>query len=308
MLNARGHLATTVPTLLAAGRRYGPVEFVYVDNGSTDGSYEWLEQFAGSVRRCRLPHVPIAALRNVGARTTESQYLSFIDADCAIPEDYFENAVAVIERTGAAATGCVIDLPESPGWIEATWHDLHYINRELDATYLNSGNFFIARSVFEAVGGFREDLWTGEDAELGARLRAAGHRIRSSPSVKAMHYGNPKTLRQFYRRAVWHGLGMFGTVSRGRIDKPTTMLLAHLGLTGLGFALLMSMHASPVVRASVFLGLQLVVPVATVVYRMRRTAFTGRAPAGVVLYWLYYWARAQALVIVSLGLAKSYRK
>jgi glycosyltransferase involved in cell wall biosynthesis len=309
VLNARGHLATTVPTLLAAGCRYGPVEFIYVDNGSTDGSFELLEAFAArNVRRFRLPNARIAAVRNYGAKQTNPEYLSFIDADCAIPEDYFENAVGVIERAGAAATGCGVDLPASPDWIEATWHDLHYVARDRDVAYLNSGNFFVTKSAFDVVGGFREDLWTGEDAELGLRLRSAGYRIRSSPSVNAIHYGNPKSLGAFYRRTVWHGLGMFGTVTWGAIDKPTAMLFAHLLLTGLGVALMALMRASLLARAGTFVALQLVVPVATVLYRMSQTRLTRRALPGVVLYWLYYWARAQALAVVMLGRAKDYRK
>jgi glycosyltransferase involved in cell wall biosynthesis len=309
MMNARGHLATTVPTVLAAGCRYGPVEFVYVDNGSTDGSFEYLEGFAArGVKRFRLPNARIAAVRNHGAQQVAPKYLSFIDADCAIPEDYFENAVGVIETTGAAATGCGVDLPETPDWIEATWHDLHFVARDRDVSYLNSGNFFVAKSAFDAVGGFREDLWTGEDAEIGLRLRSAGYRIRSSPSVKAIHYGNPKSVRAFYRRTVWHGLGMFGTVTMRSVDKPTAMLFAHLILTALGVALLATMHASLLERIGIFVALQLAVPVATVVYRVSQTRFTRRALPGVALYWLYYWARAQALALVLLGRAKSYRK
>jgi hypothetical protein len=126
--------------------------------------------------------------------------------------------------------------------------------------------------------------------------------------VNAIHYGNPKSLGAFYRRTVWHGLGMFGTVTWGAIDKPTAMLFAHLLLTGLGVALMALMRASLLARAGTFVALQLVVPVATVLYRMSQTRLTRRALPGVVLYWLYYWARAQALAVVMLGRAKDYRK
>ncbi len=308
-LNAQHHLSTTVPSLLAAGRQYGAVFFVYVDNGSTDGSYEFLERIAApDVRVVSRPDCTIAAARNYGAGLSSSTFLSFIDADCAIPKDYFERAVDVISRDGVSATGCEIDLPDAPHWIETAWHDLHYVGRERDVSYINSGNFFVLRSAFDAVGGFREDMRTGEDAELGARLNAAGHRIRASPRVRAIHLGNPKTLRQFYRRMVWHGLGVLGTSSWRTVDRPTAMLATHLALTGLGIALLFWLRAPLAARVGLFIALQLTVPAATVIYRSARARFTSRVVQGLLLYWLYYWARAQALSLVAFGRAGSYRK
>ena len=121
-------------------------------------------------------------------------------------------------------------------------------------------------------------MWTGEDAEIGERLIVAGERIRACPDVRAIHFGNPKSIPQFYRRNVWHGLGMFGTVSWNRLDRPTAMLAVHLIATVVGFAALLTSPLSPVWKVSVALGLQLAAPLATVVYRGHRT---GRWRSGV---------------------------
>ena len=247
-------------------------------------------------------------MRNFGARQGRGQYLSFIDGDCSIPERYFELAVSVLLSTGAAATGCEIHVPEQPHWIESAWHDLHYVGRTRDVQYLNSGNFFVSRSAFEQVGGFREDMLTGEDAEIGERLVTAGERIRACPEVKAIHFGNPKSIPQFYRRNVWHGLGMFGTVSWNRLDRPTAMLAAHLIATVVGVAALLTFPLSLAWRMFTAFGLQLMAPVATVVYRGHRTGRWRSGAAGILLYWLYYWARLQALALVTLGWSERYRK
>jgi glycosyltransferase involved in cell wall biosynthesis len=309
VLNGMRFLPITLPSLLAAGRRVGGIELIYVDNGSTDGSREFLQSLESKGLKTHVMEGgTIAGMRNWGARQSRGTYLSFIDSDCSVPENYFEEAIDVLRSTGAAATGCEIHIPEQPHWLEAAWHDLHYFGRDRFVPYLNSGNFFVSRAAFQAVGGFREDMVTGEDAEIGQRLVSAGHRIFASPRVKAIHLGNPKSIREFYRRNVWHGLGMFGTVSRKNLDRPTAMLALHLLATISGIVTLFSAQLPLLVKLLGAIGLQLIAPVATVIYRGKKPQQWRSAAIGVPLYWLYYWARAYALAIVAFGLSERYRK
>jgi glycosyltransferase involved in cell wall biosynthesis len=309
VLNGMRFLPITLPTVLAAGRRVGGIELIYVDNGSTDGSREYLQSWESKGLKTHLIEGgTIAGMRNWGARQSSGTYLSFIDSDCSVAENYFHEAIDVLRSTGAAATGCGVHVPEQPHWLEAAWHDLHYFGRDRFVPYLNSGNFFVSRAAFQAVGGFREDMVTGEDAEIGQRLVLAGHRIFASPRVKAIHLGNPKSIREFYRRNVWHGLGMFGTLSRKNLDRPTAMLAIHLVATILGIVGLFFAQVPIGARLLIAIGLQLLAPSATVIYRGNKTQQWRSAPIGVPLYWLYYWARAYALAIVALGLSERYRK
>jgi glycosyltransferase involved in cell wall biosynthesis len=97
VLNGMRYLPRTAPTVLAAARRAGGVEIKYVDNGSTDGTLAFLESLApNEVTVRRSDGSSIGALRNFGARSARGQYLSFIDADCEIPETYFLAAIGVI--------------------------------------------------------------------------------------------------------------------------------------------------------------------------------------------------------------------
>lgn len=312
VLDGMQFLPRTVPTLLAAARRSGCVELIYVDNGSRDGSYEYLQSLAadtaGTVRVVRREGVSIGALRNAGARCGCGEYISFLDADCGVGESYFDEAVSVLRATGAAATGCEVHAPEPPHWIEGALHDLHYVGRDRDVHYINSANFFVSRAAFDDVGGFREDLRTGEDAEIGQRLLAGGHRIRESTRVVAIHYGNPKSVREFYRRTVWHGLGMLATVTRRKLDKPVMMMTLHLVATAAGVVLLFDTTIPLLLRLLIAVGLQLVVPIATVAHRIGQTRRVGSPAAALVLYWLYYWARLQAFALVASGRADGYRK
>jgi GT2 family glycosyltransferase len=307
--NAMSFLPRTAPTILAAARRSG-AEVVYVDNGSTDDSVSYLRAFApAGLRVLIMPGASIAAVRNLGAKETTGEYIAFLDADCAIDPDYVDRAVQVLARSGAAATGSQVDIPPEPHWIESAWHDLHHVAAERTVAYLNSGNFFTRRDAFQRVGGFREDLATGEDAELGLRYESAGLAIHESPTVKAVHYGNPQSTSQFYRRMLWHGLGMFGTVDLRHIDRPTAMMAMHLVLTCVGVGVLVGADASLQRRLAVVLASQVMIPLLTVLYRKTRVGggFRG-ALVGVWLYWLYYWARLHALLLVVAGRTQFYWK
>lgn len=301
------YLPLTVPTVLEAAGNTDGVEVIYVDNGSTDGSYEYLAATKGCQVH-RREKVSIAALRNFGASRARGEYLSFLDADCSIGPRYFDEALAVMRTSTAAATGFEVQLPPAPHWIEATWHNLHAVGVDRDVEWINSANFFISREIFQRIGEFREDLRTGEDTEIGQRLVRAAYRLRAAHRVAAIHIANPKSIREFYRRSVWHGLGMFGTVNRDRIDKPTAMMIVHLLATIAGLFVLIGGPFSWPMRGLIALSLQLVVPLLTVAYRAWRVRRAMDVLRGVILYWLYYWARLEALVLVLAGNGDKYVK
>jgi glycosyltransferase involved in cell wall biosynthesis len=309
VLNAMRFLPTTVPSVLKAAERATGIEIIYVDNGSTDGSFEYLTSLTTDrVRVEQRAGASISAQRNLGAQLGTGVVLSFLDADCAVGTDYFNEALAVLSSTGASATGCEIDIPPETHWVDGTWHALHYLGRGRDVRYINSGNFVVRRSDFETVGGFREDLLTGEDAELGHRLTRGGYRIVSAPSVAAIHYGGPDSIRSFYRRNVWHGLGMFGTVRRGEIDRPTAMMGLHFLATIIGVVILFAGPPNVPLRVVLALALQLAIPAATVLYRASKTRRPFRPVQAIFLYWLYYWARLNALFLVATGAERAYAK
>jgi glycosyltransferase involved in cell wall biosynthesis len=308
VFNSMRYLPRIIPALLSEGRRRGDVEFIFVDNGSTDGSYEHLGNLGPDTGLYSLPGRSIAAVRNFGAKEARGRYISFIDADCEVAPFYFDVAIDTLRASGASATGHVVDLPSNPEWIEAAWHNLHFNGHARDVAYINTANLFVDRSAFNRVSGFREELVTGEDAELGQRLNAAGFRMHANPAVRVIHLDNPKSVRQFYRRQVWHGIGMFGTVGWRSLDKPTTVLALHLGATLAGLIVIAVMPWPLAGRLAVAAALQFVAPALTVGFRLFRLRRVASILPGVFLYWLYYWARVQALLVIVFGQSRRYRK
>jgi glycosyltransferase involved in cell wall biosynthesis len=302
VLNAIKHLRSCVDSVRAAIGRYQNAELIVVDNGSSDGSYETLlADYAAIAKIFQQKGITIGALRNFGARAASGDYLCFIDSDCVIGDDYFEQAASVFASLRVACAGSMYALPPQPRWIEETWDLLHHRPKDSYVRYLNSGNFIIARDVFEKIGGFEETLVTGEDAEICMRLGAAGFKIYNSQQIKAIHLGYPKTLRAFIRKQVWHGLGMFGSARVNWFDKPLLLTLAHLFLTVAGIANLFVGWADLAWRALVFVVSALLAPVAAVIYRSVQTGKFHRPLRSTFLYWLYLYSRVYALVLIAAG-------
>jgi glycosyltransferase involved in cell wall biosynthesis len=276
---------------------YGNADLTIIDNGSSDGSWELLStSYSSRATVLRMKSVTISTLRNRGASLSAGENLSFIDADCLVARDYFDQAIQVLAETQADAVGCRYSLPDCPQWVEETWEKSHARGGDGAVNYLPSGNFIVSRKAFNAVGGFDEALVTGEDTEICQRLRMASFSIHSSLAIAAVHLGNPKTVMQFFRKQIWHGLGMFGTFRGSWLDKPVLMTFAHLLLTFLAVFNLLFAHSALVWRISFSLLLGILAPTLTVAYRYVTVGHIYRPLGSLWLYYLYFTARIVALL------------
>lgn len=308
VFNEAAFIPLSVPSVLSVLREHGRGELIVVDNGSTDDSHEVLLREVGEAGTVlRLKRTTVAAARNYGARHATGRYLGFLDADCVVPAGYFARALSVLRETGAAATGGFYRLPADAGWIAETWHALHARVEGAYVETLFGSNFFIARDVFEEVGGFDEGLISGEEPELCQRLISRGYRLYESPELAPVHLRNPKTVKEFWRQQVWHGLGMLGTVRGPGLDRPTLALAAHVVLVVSAGALGLAGWLEPLAWLTAAAILILTVPVASVLYRSARAGRVHSPAAAIALYTLYYFARLAALGRIVTRRAESYR-
>jgi GT2 family glycosyltransferase len=301
VFNKRALLTNALGSVLDAARSYGRATVWLMDNGSTDGSFEYLQSLASdTVQVKRVPRVTIGALRNAGAKAGSASIISFIDCDCLLPIDFFSTLDGVFRRTGASGAGRRFVLPPAPTWVERTWDQMHQDGRDGECTWITSANLAVRREVFDRVGGFDEALETGEDAEFCQRIRHGGGRIFQDQQLAVAHLDNAKTLRAFYRKERWRGLGMFGTVTARALDKPTVMTFAHIALIGAAIAVGAGAPIGGVWRAMAALALLLAVPLITVSYRRASSVGAFSMTLGALLYQLYYLARANAMFVLLL--------
>jgi hypothetical protein len=154
--------------------------------------------------------------RNRGARAGRNPWLVFLDADVEAPADLVGRYFAVTPDPRAAVlAGGVLDEPFEPTAHApaaarfAMLHDsMSQTNtlREGPWGYAQTANCAVRREAFDEVGGFREHVRSGGDADLCFRLRAAGWRIEPREQAAVIHRSR-RTLRKLLRQRARHGAG-----------------------------------------------------------------------------------------------------
>lgn len=200
----------TIATALRALRRQqpAPTRVVVVDNGSTDGSLEVARELADEV--VELPGASISALRNTGARAVLEHaraaghpldVVAFVDADTEVADDW--TAAGLRALSGADLVGSRSQAAADAPWVARQWAHVEDALAH-SGSLAWSQHLLVRAEAFERLGGFREDLPTGEDADLSARLRESGGTVVLDPDVRAVHHGFPGDLAGFLRRERWH--------------------------------------------------------------------------------------------------------
>jgi len=193
-----------VKTLLAHNRRYN-YEVIVVDNGSTDGSYELLqENYSDKIKLYKNSVNGCSSGRNLGAANATGEYIIFLDSDQWIVSDYWlDSALDLMENDvniGSAGwnagwfepgktTGPIVDyLPNRGLESSAIWY-------KTDIAYLATSGMIMKRELFEAIGGLDEfyDPTCFEDTDLSLKIRDYGFELAYCPYMAIMHLPHQTT-------------------------------------------------------------------------------------------------------------------
>ncbi len=204
--NAESYIKECLDSLVNLDFPKKNFEIIVMDNGSSDRTVEIAQGYDVTILTAK--GCTISTLRNLGAARSKGNILAFIDADCIANKGWLKEAVSLLEREHVGAVGSWYELPLHPTYVEEAW-DVHMRNRRIDGQidWLPSGNFIVLKEVFNRVGGFNETLITGEDVDICRRIRRTGSKIISDKKIAVIHLGNPKTVREFFQKQIWHGKG-----------------------------------------------------------------------------------------------------
>lgn len=195
--------ATLAAIRVAADELGRPYEIVVADDASDDATAELARQ--GGARVVAVSHRQIAATRNSGARAARGELLVFVDADTRIDRAVLAAAVEALD-SGAVGGGAAIAFDgRTPFWSRIL---LALLVRAFRRFRLAAGCFlFCQREPFDAVGGFDESLFAGEEIELSRALGRRGRFVVVRETVvtsarKLRSYGGMTHLRLMLRLAL----------------------------------------------------------------------------------------------------------
>jgi glycosyltransferase involved in cell wall biosynthesis len=164
-------IGATIDAVHAAARALDePYEIVVADDGSTDETAAIARRHGARV--VRVDHRQIAATRNSGAREAKGEFFIFVDADTIVNEALVGASLGAL-RKGAVGGGAAVSLdPHVPWCAKVMMPLLVIVFRNLG---LAAGCFvFSTRKAFEAVGGFDEAYFGGEEIIFSRAMKRQG--------------------------------------------------------------------------------------------------------------------------------------
>ena len=183
-----------------------PVQFVIVDDGSTDATADVVTRLSGVdvVRSGRNEGFVRAC--NRGAALARGKYVCFLNNDTVVHNGWLDHLVTLAEADESiAVVGAKLLYPDgrlqeagSIVWRDGTgWNygrhdnaaDPRY-NFVRDVDYVSGAAMLVRTDVFRNLGGFSERYVPAyyEDADLCFAARAAGYRVLYQPLSEVVHY------------------------------------------------------------------------------------------------------------------------
>jgi glycosyltransferase involved in cell wall biosynthesis len=181
----------------------GPVEVIYVDSASTDGSQELAARYGALVIPVQ-PKRPTAALgRNAGWRNATAPFVLFLDGDTILDPRFVVDAFKDFQQDTSIVWGNRREIhPEASVYNRVL--DLDWISRPGIVDFCG-GDALMRRSALQDVDGYDETLIAGEEPEMCRRMRARGWKILHVDRPMTGHDLAMTRWSQYWRRATRTG-------------------------------------------------------------------------------------------------------
>jgi len=188
------------------------LEIIVVDDASTDNTPHCISKYP--VRLIALKENKQASFcRNLAAREAEGTILAFIDSDCLADPFWLQDLIPAFKDSSLGAVGGMVDAyfkesaldryEEVRSSLIMGLRDRRSLKDE-KFFYVPSCNLLVRRNLFLDLGGFREELFVGEDVDFCWRLQDAGHHVEFRPVGRVFHKHRNR-LRPFCARRFDYG-------------------------------------------------------------------------------------------------------
>lgn len=176
------------------------IEVIIVDDSPTDEQNQIKELCRSFGARYINGPQNVRMKRNIGIKASKGEIILFVDSDCEVSENIFEEHLKIYNELDTAG---VLGVTEFVGRENITWKIVER-TKFLDAfsfaktlnNYIDSApwgtctNLSFKKEVLEQIGGFDTNFpfkLGGDDTDLGIRINKAGYKIKMNPNAIVYH-------------------------------------------------------------------------------------------------------------------------
>ncbi len=201
--NNKNVIENCLDSILKFNDRYN-VEIIVVDNQSTDGSYELLqEKYKEKIKLYRNSKNGCSSGRNLGVKNATKEYIMFLDSDQWILHKYWlEPYIEILNKDKKVGA-----LGWAAGWFNKDGYSYHVVDSfpykymppiglyRCDIGYLGTGGMILKKELFDKIEGFdlHYDPTCYEDTDLSLKVRNEGLEIAYTTYLGVGHLPHQTT-------------------------------------------------------------------------------------------------------------------
>jgi len=154
---------------------FKPFEIIIVDDGSDDGTYQFINQFFREIKLIRQSNNGVSSARNLGIKNAKGNWIAFLDSD----DEWFSKKLELQKKAIDNSDKYLISHTNEI-WIrngvrvnQMKKHQKYggsIFEKSLDICRISPSSVLINRKIFEDIGKFDETLKICEDYDFWLRI------------------------------------------------------------------------------------------------------------------------------------------
>ncbi|RLG10449.1 hypothetical protein DRN73_07765 [Candidatus Pacearchaeota archaeon] len=183
-------------------------EIIFVDDGSTDGTYEILNKYPIKVIHNKR-NLGLYASKNIGIRKSKGEIIAVTDDDCVVDKNWLKNIILTYDEDAKIGSVGGVVLPYKPKTlVEKFAISQKILSQPKDCSFLLVQIVPTEKDVLEKVSYFDESFISGGDVDISYRIKDNGFKLKLASNAKVFHK-HRISISGLFRQYEKYGMGMF---------------------------------------------------------------------------------------------------